>query len=167
MSSFIGVDRGEHRAVYRDGTKVGESDGPPVIEGGDCVVKLSVNPDPWPSHYEILSWGFAPPEVRVLLVPVAEYAPDGQWLLMPYADGFVSAEERDAVEQQFLEAGIELGDIRRDNMGYYNGEPRVLDYGFRLKRNAVDLPDEYRDGDPEQIGPRSSDFFETDYQRSL
>jgi|APHM01.1.fsa_nt_gi hypothetical protein len=158
-SAFAVAGYGNHRSVYYDGTKTGEKDGPPVIEGGDCVLKLSSKPDPWTNRNEIINSDFAPPAVQELLVPVAGYASDGQWLLMPRVETGVTLEEKNEVEQAFLEAGVDLSDTRSDNMGYYNGEPRVFDYGFRLKQNAVSMPEEYRDGDPEPVGPSQDDFF--------
>lgn len=153
---FLLLGQGNHRIVYGESNTTDE----PVFSGGDCVVKLAKFDDPWANRNEIINWKFAPEGVKQFLAPVYDYAADGAWLLMPRAKMGVTADERQWITNEIEGRGYQLDDIRTDNMGYIDGNPYIIDYGFRLVENGTDLPDEYRDGKPERVGPPGDEFFE-------
>jgi len=157
-AGFYLIGEGSHRFVYAESISHRRGDRPRMFTGGDCVVKIDTSPDPWSTRNEILNYATAPDSVKHLLAPITQASDDGQWLVMENAEGGVTQAEIEELEQQFLDAGILLSDIRQNNVGYLDGEPVVIDYGFKMKRNAVDLPEQYKTGDPEIIPPPWREF---------
>lgn len=153
---FYLLGKGSHRVVYHQSSHPDV----PVLTADDCVVKIGRFDDPWPNRNEIINWEFAPKEVTDHLAPVHDYSPDGQWLIMEYGESAASDEDVVYVMEQLERAGYHLDDIRPDNVRYVGGEPKIVDYGFRLVKNGSTVPEEYSDGDPEQIGPLGEEYFE-------
>ena len=156
---FVLLGEGNHRVVYGQSLSAEGTDDA-VFSDQDCVVKLAKFDDPWANRNEIINHEFAPDGVAQFLAPVHEWADDGQWLLMDRAKMGVSPSERDWIEEEIQARGYQLDDIRTDNMGYIDGNPYIVDYGFRLIKSGTDLPEEYRDGKPEHVGPPGEEFFE-------
>lgn len=170
---FRFLDAGSHRLVFTQG------DGAQMFTHDDCVLKVAKTADPWPNQNEIVNWEFMPTEVRDIFAPVTEYADDGVWLVMAEADpdpplpsgmdgldkyirDRTAEPDLDALQQRLWETGAHLDDIRKDNIGFFDGSPVIIDYGFRIIHNGTDMPDQYRDPDrdPEYLGPPSDEFFE-------
>lgn len=117
----------------------------------ECVLKISKFPDAWQNENEIINWEFSPPEVKQYLAPVREYADDAMWLVMPLVRDVGDKEAAEAVREGLSEAGYEVDDIRADQVGYYDGDPVLFDYGYRITTTSG-----------ERIGPKASEYFDSE-----
>lgn len=147
--SYVLLGEGNHRVAYGQSHAADRGGEDPMFTSPDCVLKLAKFDDPWATRNEILNWEYMPDDIAQYYAPVHDYADDGMWLLMPEAEMGVTGEERDRVEDAIESKGYEIDDVRTDNMGYLDGDPVIIDYGFRIKT-----------GVGEQIGPRSREYFE-------
>ena len=106
--------------IYRD---VYEIDGDKVLKIGskDCNAR------------EAMAWEFASEECRKYLCPVEEVADDYSWIIMQKADIPDDEGEKNqlsgTMNEQTSVAGMNIGDIHRNNVGYIGDDPVVIDYG--------------------------------------
>jgi len=145
---FAIMGKGDHRIVYKETTKAmtGMAD-TRMFESGQCVVKLALHPDPWQMRNEIINYEFAPDEARQYLADIHEYADDGVWLTMDRAvDRVEPSDQREVIDN--LRDVVETSDLHGDNIGYIDGEPIIIDYGYGFRV------------DGERIGPKHDEFFE-------
>lgn len=148
------LGEGNHRVVFGESASArGE-----MFDGGDCIVKLSKGGDPWANRNEILNWEYAPDDIRQFLAPVTDYGEDGYWLAMPKVKMGVESHERDSVYSAITGSGFDLDDVRTDNMGYIDGVPHVVDYGFRIDRKLSPEETEERGYGWGRVGPSWDDF---------
>jgi|AntDeeMetagen134_2_1112570.scaffolds.fasta_scaffold00307_15 hypothetical protein len=68
------------------------------------------------------------PSVREDLVPVTVTDDSFYWLVMPYAEP-VERSQRDLIS----EISLEGHDVRPENLGWYQDEVRLLDYGWKIE----------------------------------
>jgi len=152
---FVMIGEGNHRVVFAESNSVAE----PLFDDPDCVVKLSKGGDPWANQNEIINWEYAPSEIRGLLAPIHEYGDEGYWLTMPRAEIGVEGHEKRSIYNAIVGEGYDLDDVRADNMGYIDGNPRIVDYGFRIERRLSPEEAEERGYGWGRVGPESRAFF--------
>ena len=154
-SGFFFLGEGNHRVVYA----VSPSSRGEMFDGGDdYIVKVSKGPDPWANQNEILNWEYMPSDIEGFFAPVVDYHPEGYWLAMPRAQMGVEGHERDSVYSALTGSGYDLDDVRKDNMGYIDGTPKVVDYGFRIERKLSPEETEERGYGWGRVGPEWDDF---------
>lgn len=68
------------------------------------------------------------PSVREDLVPVIMTDDSFYWLVMPFAKP-IERSQRDLIS----EISLEGHDVRPENLGWYQGEVRLLDYGWEIE----------------------------------
>lgn len=106
----------------------------PYLSGRDCVLKLSKFDDPWQNENEIRNWTDAPIEVKELLFPITDHGENGYWLVMPRATEVGNEEAAERINARLKDLGYRMDDIRPDQVGLLDGEWRVFDHGYRLRR---------------------------------
>lgn len=85
-------------------------------------------------------WQQAGPKTRSLLVPVLASAPDGSWLVMPYVDTVVLAEDANTFCSRSLTGRwLQLGnDCWPPNVGRYQGRLVLLDYTTPVESKDIE-----------------------------
>lgn len=122
-AGLVQYGEGTGRVVYKLPGKFGPQ---------NVVVKVSKNMvGVHANQTEVHTFERADSEVREFLAPVAG---SGEWVVMPECNPG-DEEAVDDIKFYFLNEGVYCADseIRVENMGWLNGRPVMVDYGFGLE----------------------------------
>lgn len=121
------LDQGGSRVAYID--PEGDLAGAPE----SCVVKIAKFKDPWQTEIEWQNYNTVNDKARKHLLTITDHADDFEWAIYPYAKTDVTVEDVLEVEIGLLEAGYNVPDLRKENVGIAGGRPVAIDYGFQFR----------------------------------
>lgn len=105
-------------------------------EETECVAKVGKFEDPYQIFNEYLNWTkLIPEEAKHLFNPLKDWHEDQKWNVMPEAEevGLSKFDYEDMVKEITLGCGLDMQDFHNENFGYVDGEPKMIDYGFRVR----------------------------------
>lgn len=100
------------------------------VPGKNTVVKFSGG-NVVENKREAEAWREAPADLRPALLPVEQYATDYSWIIMPKAQPVsVSPADMRTLRDKFRESDWNCKDKNPENIGRYQGELVLFDYGL-------------------------------------
>lgn len=129
---------------------------------GKHVIKIGSSRGQTPA--ELLSWNSAPDALRAILAPIHAASADGSVLIAVRAQMTRDSSDFDDVVHTAESYGIT--DLHPGNLGYINGEPVVIDYGFGEVQSQPNSDNRRGECDCEQCVPQSESYSESSEEQS-
>jgi hypothetical protein len=107
-----------------------------AVQGADRVVKFATTGGGVESNEtETENWHDFDKPTKPLFLPVYRTDEDYDWLTMEEADNVgVSAREMKKMRDNLLRRGWTCRDVHEMNIGYEDGEKKIIDYGEECRR---------------------------------
>lgn len=121
------IGEGDERAAFID------QNGDFIQQAHACVVKVNKHHRVSANETEFKNYKKAGGYLEDHLLPITDHADDYKWLVTPYTEGEVSAEQLFELERALVKDGWRYDGVRQGSVSVSKGRPILMDYSSEFK----------------------------------